>query len=177
MTTPSWIDRIKDIDARTDELRLALGPLADERARIIDAEVAARGRGGRNLVAADLHVTVAQVDLAIKRARTAQPAAGLPFDLLDRLYALELAELPPLPAHLWRSLAQTLQGVFFDAVWIEQPGELIAQEVEDATGDDEEFLPEDSRVMAAAARTWTRVQALAVIDAIARHDHRAFPTA
>lgn len=175
MTSASWTDRIKAIDARADELRYALAPLADERARIIADEVAARGRGGRQQVAADLEVTVAQVDQAIKRARTALRPSGLPFDLLERLYALEVAELPPLAAHLWQSLAQTLQGTFIDATWIEQPGEIIAQEVEDATGDDEEFLPEDSPTMAAAARSWTRMQALAVLDAIQRRGPGALP--
>lgn len=171
--TPEWLAKVRACDVRSDQLRDALAPIADERARIIANAVAAHGRGGRDAVAAQLGVSVAQVDQAIKRARTRTWPTGLPYDLLDRLYALELADLPPLPAHLWHGLAQIMGGTVIDVTWIEQPAALIAQEVEDAAG--EEIDEDDAKQLADAARTWTRTQALAILDAIRRQDLDALP--
>jgi len=170
---PPWLTEVKACDRRAEELRRAQGPIADERARIIAQAVADYGRGGRDWAAGVLGVTVAQVDTAIKRARTSPRPSSLPHDLLDRLYALEIADLPPLPAHLWQCLAQILTGTFVDATWIEQPGQLLAMEVEDAA--DEEADEADTKQLAAAARSWSRTQALAVIDAISRHDLDGLP--
>jgi len=171
---PPWLAEVKACDQRAEKLRQAQGPIADERARIIAQAVADYGRGGRDWAAGHLGVTVAQVDTAIKRARTSPRPTGLPHDLLDRLYALELADLPPLPAHLWQSLAQILMGTFVDATWIEQPGQLLAMEVEDSAG--EEVDEADAQQLADAARSWSRTQALAVIDAISRRDLDGLPS-
>lgn len=172
-TVPPWLEQVYACDLRADELRQAQAPIADERARIIAAEVAKHGRGGRDWAAAQLGVTVAQVDTAIKRARTRPRPTGLPYDLLERLYALELADMPPLPAHLWHALAQILAGTFVDATWVEQPGRFLADEAEDSAG--EELGQDAAKQLAATARSWTRIQALAVIDAIGRRDLDALP--
>lgn len=174
-TLPTWLDEVRACDLRADDLRQAQAPIADERARVIAQAVADHGRGGRDWAAAQLGVTVAQVDTAIKRARSRPRPSGLPHDLLERLYALELAEVPPLPARLWRSLAQILMGTLVDATWIEQPGHLVAMEVEDSAG--EEVDEADAKELADAARSWTRIQTLAVIDAVGRQDLDALPTA
>ncbi|MER6109284.1 hypothetical protein [Streptomyces hirsutus] len=171
---PAWVDEVRACDLRAEDLRDAQARLADERARIVAKAVADYGRGGRDAVAQQLGVKVLQVDTAIKRARTSPHYTGLPLDLLDRLYALELADLPPLPANLWHGLAQTLSGTFIDATWVEQPGALLAMEVEDAAG--AELDHDQARRLAAAARSWSRLQALAVVDAIGRDDLDALPT-
>jgi hypothetical protein len=173
-TIPPWLADVRLCDLRADDLRQAQAELADERARIIAQAVADHGRGGRDWAAAQLGVTVIQVDTAIKRARTSTRPTGLPHDLLDRLYALELAEVSPLPAHLWHSLAQILMGTLVDVTWIEQPGRLVALDVEDSAG--EEVDEADAKRLADAARSWTRIQALAVIDAVGRQDLDALPT-
>lgn len=171
--TAPWVDEVRTCDLRAEDLRRAQSPVADERARIIAGAVARYGRRGRDRAAAELGVTVAQIDTAIKRARTAPRPTGLPHDLLERLYTLELSEVPALPAHLWRALGQILTGTFVDVTWIEHPGHLVALEVEDAAG--EEVDEADAKQLADAARSWPRLQALAVLDAIGRHDLDALP--
>lgn len=174
MTTPQWLAAVKKCERRDADLVRQRTVAANERARIITAEVERRGRGGRQSVADDLGKKVLVVDEAIKRARTAPPATGLPHDLLDRLYALELTDLQPLPERLWQAVAQVLAGTFVDASWIEQPGHILSGEIEDAAGDTVD--EDDAKRLAEAARSWTRVQALAVIDAIRRQDFDALPT-
>jgi hypothetical protein len=172
-TTPTWLAKVYQVDAAQEHLKRQAAGLSDERAHAIADGVAGFGRGGREYAAGLLGVTVGQIDIALKRARTASAPRGLPYDLLDRLYALELAELPPLPAHLWHGLAQILAGTFVDATWIEQPGQMLALDIEDSAG--EELEEAEAKRLADAARSWTRVQALAVIDAIGRHDLDALP--
>lgn len=145
---------------------------ADDRARAIAGEAARRGRGGAKQVADELGVSEKTVSLAIARARRApDPARTLPHDALERLLAAELKAVPPLTAHAWEALAFIVRGTFIDAVWIEQPGELLAQEAEDA---DLDGGPEPA-ALAEACRSWTRAQALAVIDACQRGDLTALP--
>lgn len=100
------------------------------------------------------------------------PARTLPADWPERLLAVELAAIVPLPARLWQALAHLVRSTFIDAMWIEQPGELLASEVEECDGIGET----DRAEIAAAARFWSRAQALAVIDACQRHDLDALPT-
>jgi hypothetical protein len=173
-STPKWLDEVADCDTRADDLRAAQSRIADERAAVIAQAVADYGRGGRDVIARQLGVTVVQVDTAIKRARTRPRATGLPHDLLDRLYALELADMPTLPEHLWRSLAQILTGTLVDVTWIEQPGQFLVLEIEDSIG--EEVDEADAQQLADAARSWSRTQALAVIDAISRRDLDGLPS-
>jgi hypothetical protein len=177
-TVPAWVARVRALDARAEALREGQADVADDRARIIYKAVRDYGRGGRDKAAGRLGASVRAIDEAIKRARTASAPAGLPYDLLERLYALELAELPPLPARLWQALAQILAGTFVDAAWVEQPGELIAQEVEDSDfpsdlGEEDEH---ETAALAETARSWTRIQALAVLDAITRRDLQTLPS-
>ncbi|MCQ1582448.1 hypothetical protein [Streptomyces parvus] len=75
--------------------------------------------------------------------------------------AAERETLPPLSGLQWEALAWLVRGTFIDVLWIEQPGELLAQEVEDAELDEN---LEPAR-LAEACRSFSRVQALAVIDA------------
>lgn len=156
--------RVAAEDATIEYAREQQSAAADRRAHLIADAVAAHntqhGRGGRDAVAGELGVNVLQVDKALRRAREADRPHGLPGDLLDRLYVLEL---PTLTDDETNALRRLLAGTFIDAAWVEQPGELLAQEAEDAAG--EELDEGTAKALAAAARSWTRVQALAVIDA------------
>lgn len=95
----------------------------------------------------------------------------LPPELLDRALVAEADEMPGLPDEERVALRFLLSTIVFDAAWAEQPGELLAGEAEDAAGED---LPEETaRVLAAAARSWTRFQTLAVIHAASRNTQEA----
>lgn len=146
---------------------------ADDKARAIAEEVARRGRGGAKQVADELGVSEKTISQAIARARNApgSSARTLPSDTLERLLAAELDTLPTLPALQWEAVAWIVRGTIIDLFWIEQPGELLAQEVEDAEleGDLE------PAALAEACRGLSRVQALAVIDACQRDDVAALP--
>jgi len=147
---------------------------ADEKARVIAEEVARRGRGGARQVAEELGVSEKTVWQAVARARNApsSPARTLPADTLERLLAAELASLPPLPHVQWGVLAWLVRQTVIDVSWIEEPGLLLAGEVEDADLDDDGF---DRAALARACRSWSRVQALAVIDACQRNDLTGLP--
>jgi hypothetical protein len=173
-TPPAWVEQVHACDVRAEGLRDLQGRIADERAWLIADAVAEYGRGGRHRAAELLGVKVLQIDAAIKRVRSAPRPSDLPHDLLERLYALELAELPPLPAPLWQDLAQILMGTIVDVTWLDQPAELLAQEVEDVAGD--ELASVDAEALAAAIRSWSRIQALAVIDALQRGGAAALPS-
>lgn len=145
---------------------------ADNKARVIAEEVARRGRGGARQVAEELGVSEKTISQALARARSAPtPGRTLPSDTLERLLAAELGTLGPLPTLQWRALSHLVRSTFIDSVWIEQPGELLALEVEDAEFDD----TVESAALAEACRGWSRVQALAVIDACQRGDLAALP--
>jgi hypothetical protein len=145
---------------------------ADDKARAIADEAARRGRGGARELAAELGVSEKTISQAVARAKRApSPARTLPSDTLDRLLAAELETLPPLPAVQWQALGWLVRGTIIDIFWIEQPGRLLADEVAEAELD-EDLQP---AVLAEACRGWSRVQALAVIDACQRDDLAALP--
>lgn len=145
---------------------------ADEKACAIAEEVARRGRGGARELAGEMGVSEKTISQAVARARTTPNRnRGLPADTLERLLARELRGLPQsLSARQWSILNWILTTTVIDVSWIDQPGELLAQEVTDAR---EEFtdLDEDIELeqeiidLTAACRSWSRVQALAVIAA------------
>ncbi|WP_127469564.1 hypothetical protein [Streptomyces sp. B27] len=146
---------------------------ADDKARAIAEEAARRGRGGPRQLAEELGVSEKTISQAIARARNAPSGSGrtLPSDTLERLLAAERQTLEPLGELQWQALAWIVRGTFIDALWIEQPGELLAQEVEDA--ELEEAV--EPALLAQACRGFSRVQALAVIDACQRNDIAALP--
>lgn len=171
MTNTNPLDELREAvtaaDARIDAGRALMATAGDDRARAIERAVAAFPRGeGRPAVATALGTSIGQVDVALRRARTAERPTGFPHDLLGRLYALEAADLPPQPAEVWQAAAQVLHGTLVNVTWLEAPGQLLALEAEDAAG--EEIDEQDAKALAHAARSWSRVQALAVIDAIQR---------
>ncbi|MFE9137973.1 hypothetical protein [Streptomyces sp. NPDC007355] len=91
-------------------------------------------------------------------------------DVLSQL-AAELRDLPPLPAVHWQTLARIVNGTVIDTTWIEQPGQLLSYEIEDF---EEGHIP-DSGALIAACRSWSRAQAVAVIDAILRDETALLP--
>lgn len=159
---------LRAAQARIEAGNAARGHGADEKARVIAGEVARRGAGGAAAVAAELGVSKKTISEAVRRAERATAAVGgLPPDTLPRLLAAELAEVAPLPARQWEVLVAITRGLFLDVVWIESPGELLAQEVEDT----DEVLPGERDELAARCRSWPRAQALAVLDACQRAPH------
>jgi hypothetical protein len=164
--------RVAAAEARTARGERERAAGADDRARAILAEVERRGRGGQQEVAGELGVSVAAVSEAFRRARgLTGPQHGLPGDALERLLAAELPDVPPLARTQWETIAWIVRGTVIDPAWIGQPGQLLAYELEDAELD-RAFAPDE---IIAAARAWTRVQALAVIDACQRDDISALP--
>ncbi len=162
--TPLWLREAEAAKARGEKARSGA---ADDRARWILKGYKEYGRGSRQRIADELGVTVAAVDQALARARGLDRPSTLPpaEQLLERLYALELAELQPLPAYHWQVLAHLVRGTAIDVTWLHDPGGLLAQEVDDV---DPEELPSgmDKDDLAQACRSWSRVQALAVLDAL-----------
>jgi DNA-binding transcriptional regulator YdaS (Cro superfamily) len=145
---------------------------ADDKARAIADEAARRGRGGARELARELGVSEKTISQAITRARSAPtPGHTLPADTLERLLAAERPTVPPLPALQWQALAHLVCGTVIDVSWIEQPGQFLAYEVEDAELG-EEFEP---GALAETCRRFSRAQALAVIDACQRDDLAALP--
>lgn len=170
---PAWQHRLDRELAEVDRIKTAVVPA--RRAAAVAAAVEAAGRGGRAAVADHLGVSIGAVDQAIKRARIDAPdrrGAHLPDDTLTRVLALELAGIAPLPSPAWDTLAYLVRGTVVDELWLEQPGELLAQEVEDAD------LPDglDGAGLAAACREWTRIQGVAVLDCCLRGARDALPT-
>ncbi|MEU8478108.1 hypothetical protein [Streptomyces hygroscopicus] len=142
------------------------------KARAIAEEAARRGRGGPRQLAEELGVSEKTISQAIARARRAPaPVRTLPAGTLERLLATELETVPPLTALMWKALAWCIRGTAIDIAWIEQPGQLLADEVEDAELDGDL----DTAALAEACRGLNRVQALAVIDACQRDDLAALP--
>lgn len=161
---PLWLREAETAKARGDEAR---SRAADDRARWILKGVEEHGRGGRQHAAGLLNISVGEVDKAIARARGLDMSSMLPApeDLLERLYELELAELAPMPDSHWQVLRWVVRSTVVDAVWLERPGELLAQEVEDI---DPGELPEglEQAALALTCRSWNRIQALAVLDSL-----------
>lgn len=168
MTTdmPLWLREANAAKARGEEARRRS---ADDRARWIAKGVEEYGRGGRQKAATALEISVGEVDKALARARGLDRPTTLPpaDELLDRLYALELADMETLPEAHRQVLRYVACSTALDVTWLEQPGELLAQEIEDIDPDE---LPEgvEQAVLAQTCRGWTRLQALAVIDSLRR---------
>jgi cob(I)alamin adenosyltransferase len=159
---PLWLREANAAKARGEEAR---SRAADERALWIAKGVAELGHRGRQQAAAMLGVSVGNIDQALARARGLGRTSLMPpaDEVLERLYALELAEMEPLPEPYWQVLRYIVRSTAVDVTWLEQPGELLAQEVEDLDPDE---LPEgvEQAVLAQRCRSWTRMQALAVLD-------------
>lgn len=156
--------------ARGNEER---GAGADDRARVIAEEVARRGDGGVTSVAADLRVSKKTISEATARARNARTALGLPYDTLERLFAVYRETLPPLSSEQWQLLFGIIGAIPIDGSWIESDtGDLLAEEIDDA----EEGSDHDRRTLINACRNWSRPQALAVIDACHQGAIELLPT-
>ncbi|TMS00203.1 hypothetical protein [Nonomuraea basaltis] len=166
MTTPDWFAHAEAAKARGEVARTRA---ADDRSRWILKGVEEYGRGGRQHAADLLGISVGEVDKAIARARGLDRPGFLPEadELLERLFALELADLEPMPGALWQVLRHLVRSTVVDATWLHNPGELLAQEVEDIDPDE---LPEgvEQAALAQACRGWSRIQALAVLDTLSR---------
>ncbi len=163
---PLWL---REANAAHQRGEAAKARYADERAMWVAKGVAEHGRGGREYAAGRLGVTVGMVDRMLARARSLDRPSALPApdELLERLYALELADMPPLPADWWHVLRHIAQTTAMDAAWLDHPGELLAQEVEDIDPDE---LPAgvEQAALVQTCRAWGRLQALAVLDAASR---------
>ncbi|WP_143267177.1 hypothetical protein [Amycolatopsis thailandensis] len=144
------------------------------RAEAVERAVAMAGRGGRTAVAEFLGLGVNTIDKMLHLARSgpAVMVRSLPPGTFRRLLAAEVSEVAPLARSQWGALAWLIRGIAFDEMWIDAPGVLLAEEVEDADLD-AGFAP--ARI-AAACRSWSRVQALAVIDCCLRSDLDPLPT-
>lgn len=77
VTERDWLAEVAQLDREMDQLRDQLAQLADDRASIIAGAVVragrgnrAKGSGGRGAVAEALGVTVGQIDVAIRRAKS-----------------------------------------------------------------------------------------------------------
>ncbi|MFJ9574770.1 hypothetical protein ACIRQF_00060 [Streptomyces sp. NPDC101191] len=152
---------VAQADARIEHARTEQSLAADDRARAIAAEVARRGRGGGAAVAGELGLTEKSVSQAVARARSAgDPHRPLPRDTLDRLFAAEVRDLPPLRLIHWFTIQYIVRGTVVDITWIEQPGTLLACKVEEM---DPIHVPDHAQLVT-ACRSWTRAQALAVVD-------------
>ncbi|MBK3583191.1 hypothetical protein JHN49_05465 [Streptomyces sp. MBT57] len=171
---PSELDRrLAAANARIQHGNDERAAGADDKARAIADEAARRGRGGPRQLAEKLGVSEKTISQAIARARTApsSSARALPADTLERLLAAERETLPPLSGLQWEALAWLVRGTIIDVLWIDQPGELLAREVEGAELDENV----EPALLTEACRSFSRVQALAVIDACQSGNVAALP--
>lgn len=144
---------------------------ADDKARAIAAEVERRGAGGARDLAAELGYSQKTISQAVSRAKRAPcPAPALPLDTLARLLRAELHTVPPLPAHHWQAVARAVQRTAVDTARLDHLGAELAAQIED--GD----THVDTAKLREACRAWSRVQALAVVDACQRGHVDALPT-
>ncbi|MEU9415952.1 hypothetical protein [Streptomyces sp. NPDC048272] len=169
--TPDWLRGVHGADRELGRLHRAAEEIADRRASNILLGVRTAGKGGRDTVAALLGTRVGAVDKAIARAKTAGRPDYLPYDLLERILELELADVAPLTAGQWRALGWLIRGTVVDVTWLADPAGLLANEVEDA-----DLNGIDTTALAAAVRSWSRVQAIAVLEAL-RQESDDLPTA
>lgn len=157
----------------------------DDRARAIAAAVTAcqqdlgGGRGTKRTavagVAEKLGLTVKSIDVALAKVNAGLPSRlGLSWPVWERLAAAELAGIEPLLAAEWAVLSYLVRGTFIEETWIDNPGDLLAQEVEDLDPDE---LPAgvEQAPLARACRSWRRAAALAVLEALARGEQAALP--
>lgn len=144
------------------------------RAEAVERAVAMAGRGGRTAVAEFLGLRVNAIDKALQlaRSRPAVTVQSLPPRTFRRLLAVEVREVEPLARSQWEALAWLVRGIAFDETWINEPGVLLAEEIEDARLD----ARVDPTGIAAACWSWSRVQALAVIDCCLQSDLDPLPT-
>ncbi|MFE2911387.1 hypothetical protein [Kitasatospora indigofera] len=176
-STPAWLEAVHDADDALGKLNREAEEIADRRAHAILRGVEASGRGGRDAVARRLFVRVGAVDKALARAKASNARPSfLPYDLLERLLELELAEVRPLTAEQWQAVGFLVRSRIIDQMWLHTPGELLAGEIEEATSDDGDLAGVDGAPLAAAARSWTRTQAIAVLEALREGDTTALPT-
>ncbi|MFD9685190.1 hypothetical protein ACFWXO_05440 [Kitasatospora sp. NPDC059088] len=172
-----WLAVVREVDDGHEYLRKKAEEGSERRAFAIASAVAAlgRGRGGREAVAEQLGgVSVRTVDKAIARAKQGRPYSSLPVDLAERLLALELADLDPLPADWWTAIAHLARGTVADGTWLDDPAERLAALLEDVA------RTRGSRValgpITAAVRTFNRPQTLAVLEAIRQNAIESLPT-
>jgi hypothetical protein len=171
-SVPAWQAPLRRALDEIDHERSEMLPV--RRAAAVERAVAMAGRGGRTAVAEFLGVSVNAIDKALQlaRSRPAVTVQSLPPGTFRRLLAIEVREVTPLARSQWEALAWLVRGIAFDVLWINEPGVLLADEIEDADL--------DARVgpasIAAACRSWSRVQALAVIDCCMRSDLDTLPT-
>ncbi|MFJ5635088.1 hypothetical protein ACIQF5_20925 [Streptomyces goshikiensis] len=169
---PTWLQEVWDADRALGNLHRDAEQIADRRALAIDRGVAEAGRGGRDVVASRLGTRVGAVDKAIARARGVERPGHLPYDLLDRLLALELAEVRPLTRAQWQGLRWLVRAIVVDVTWLDDPATLLADEMEAA-----ELDGIDTKELATTVRSWTRPQTVAVLETLRRlDDTTALPT-
>ncbi|MEU8379794.1 hypothetical protein [Streptosporangium sp. NPDC048865] len=186
MPLPDWRAQLAAADARIEHGRAEMAAGGDDRARAIAAGVTQHHRdnfGGRRgtkrlavaAVAEELLTSVKTVDTALAKVNAGLPSRpGLPWPVWERLAAAELADLAPLPAAHWDVLAHLMDSAFIDEAWIDAPGELLAQEVEDL--DTDEVAADVRQALIQACRSWRRAQGLAVLEALARGEQATLPT-
>ncbi|MER7131318.1 hypothetical protein [Streptosporangium saharense] len=187
MSVPDWQTRLAAADARIERGREEMAAGGDDRARAIAEGVAqyhrdtfGGRRGSKRLAVAGvaelLGLTTKSVDVALAKANAGFASRpGLSWPVWERLAAAELADLQPLTATQWAVLRHLVQSTFIDETWIDNPGDLLAQEVEDL--DPDELPPGvEQAPLAQACRSWSRTAGLAVLDALARGDASALPT-
>ena len=112
-------------------------------------------------------------------ARTAdgKPAVGAVASRdLYVFYRLHQAELAAAAEELTRDqvllIIEALWGLFLAEPWLTAAPELLAGEIENTYGDDEDGPDEEHRQLAARVRNWPMLRALAVVEAcIAVRDH------
>lgn len=174
--TPDWLTAVQEADIAAQFQRDEAERIANQRAHAIAQGVEQAGRGGRDIVAAQLGVRVGAVDKAIARAKANPQYSHLPGNLLERLFDLELADLKPLTHDQWQAIAFLVRGTVIDFTWLHTPAELLAFEIEDAAdGGDLAGAGVDCKELAATVRTWNRTQAIAVLEAIRQDAVDALP--
>ncbi|MFE3557339.1 hypothetical protein ACFXKW_21090 [Streptomyces sp. NPDC059193] len=164
-TGTTWIQEVDEADIAQEKLLRDAEEIADRRALAIARGVAESGRGGREAVAAQLGTRVGAVDKALSRARGAAQPGYLPFDLLDRLLSMELNEITPLTASQWRAVHWLVRATVVDVTWLDDPASLLAAQVEEA-----ELEGVDTAGMGKVIRSWSRVQAIAVLETLRQND-------
>lgn len=157
---PGWLRRVRELD---DFAALVRDRTAAERAYWISVGV--RELGSYAAVGRVLGISDARVGRIVQTYRPTPAFGGWPEaeEILSRLYARELAALPPQLGHVWRALHAAFAEARVDRSWVDDPGEAMARAVEAVrpwTADC------DQAALAALCRSWSRVQALAVADAL-----------
>lgn len=98
---------------------------------------------------------------------------ALPVGTLARLLDFEANTIEALPVSWWRALEWIVRSVVIDTTWLHDPAAFLAEGVDEA---DDLSDAVDAAALAAVCRSWSRVQALAVIDACLRSQTATLPT-